>query len=236
MNKQELLARLKGRLIVSCQALETEPLYDAERSLMGRMAYAAMRGGAVGIRANTVRDILDIRRFVDLPLIGIVKCVFPDSDVFITPTIAQVDALAEAGAEIIATDATARVRPSGVSLEEFFRECRRRHPDAVFMADCSNYAEGMRAAELGFDLVGTTLSGYTPYTNGRELPDLPLVRALACDAGVPVVAEGGIWTPEQLHSAFEAGAHTAVVGSAITRPMLITRRFAAVVPVAEQQP
>ena len=233
MDKQTLFAALKGKLIVSCQALEDEPLYDPERSLMGHMALAAKRGGASGIRANTVRDIEDIRRYVDLPIIGIIKRVFKDSDVYITPTMEEVDALVAAGVDIIATDATDRPRPNGVDFESFFRACRERYQQAVFMADCSNYEEGMRASRLGFDLVGTTMASYTPYTRGRALPDVEMIGALARDAGVPVVAEGGIWTPEQLKSVFAAGAHTAVVGSAITRPMLITRRFAAVVPGAE---
>lgn len=229
MKNLSILTALRGRLIVSCQALESEPMYCAQMSLMGHFAKAAMLGGAKGIRANTVRDIKDIRHFVELPIIGIIKQVYDGSDVYITPTIKEVDALCEIGCDIVAIDATVRPRPDGLCLDAFFQRCREKYPDQLFMADCSTYEEGMRAAELGFDIVSTTLAGYTPYTRERELPDLETVRRLKEHSGKFVIAEGGIWSPEQLHMAFEAGADAAVVGTAITRPMEITRRFTAVI-------
>ena len=119
-----VLEKLRGKLIVSCQALETEPLYDPDRSLMGRMANAAYLGGASGIRANTVRDILEIKKFVNLPIIGIIKAETPGCDVYISPTIKEVDDLVAVGCDIIATDATDRQRPDGKSLYEFFEECK----------------------------------------------------------------------------------------------------------------
>ena len=223
LTNKQILDQIKGGLIVSCQALSTEPLYDSY--IMSKMAYAASLGGAVGIRANTVVDILAIRERVSLPVIGIIKEVYPDSDVYITPTMKEVDALVEIGCEIIAVDATNRTRPGGVSFEEFFKEVRAKYPDQLFMADTSCFEEGKLALELGFDLLGTTMSGYTPYTKGTPLPDFTLMKRYKEELGATVIAEGGIWVPEQLVEAFASGAHAAVVGTAITRPMDITKRF-----------
>lgn len=222
-NKQQLFEALKGHLIVSCQALPEEPLHSPY--IMGRMAYAAKLGGAKGIRANSVADIQEIKKTVDLPIIGIIKDVHEHSDVFITPTIETIDALYKEGVDIIALDATSRVRPDGKTLKEVFPSIREKYPDQLFMADLSTYDEAKEAYDLGFDCLGTTLSGYTAYTKGTELPDVPLIKRLAHDFPVPIIAEGGIWTPEQLQDVFEAGATTAVVGTAITRPMEITKRF-----------
>lgn len=223
MTNQEILNQIKGGLIVSCQALSTEPLYDPY--IMSKMAWAAYLGGAVGIRANTVVDIKAIKEKVDLPVIGIIKQDYDDSDVYITPTMKEVDALVEIGCEIIAVDATNRLRPNGVTFTEFFTEVRAKYPNQLFMADTSCFEEGKLAAELGCDLIGTTMSGYTPYTKGTKLPDYPLMKRYAEELGKPVIAEGGIWCPEELIMAYENGAFSAVVGTAITRPMDITKRF-----------
>lgn len=220
---KEILSKIKGGLIVSCQALSTEPLYDSY--IMSKMAYAAFLGGAVGIRANTVVDIRAIKDKVNLPVIGIIKEEYPDSDVYITPTMKEVDALVEAGSEIIALDATKRTRPDGITLSEFFKEVRQKYPEQLFMADTSCFEEGKLAMELGFDLLGTTMSGYTPYTKGTPLPDFTLMKRYKEELGATVIAEGGIWVPDELVKAFECGAHAAVVGTAITRPMDITKRF-----------
>ena len=142
--------------------------------MMAAMAQAAKEGGAVGIRANGVEDIASIRRQVALPVIGIVKAEYPGSPVYITPTEAEVEALLQAGAETIALDATARRRPQGQSLEEFFLPLRQRYPGQLFMADCATLEEARRAQALGFDLVGTTLCGYTQDTLGTPIPSLPL--------------------------------------------------------------
>lgn len=221
--KNETLNKIKGGLIVSCQALKTEPLYDSY--IMSKMAYAAMLGGAVGIRANTIVDILAIRERVDLPIIGIIKEEYPDSDVYITPTMKEVDALVEIGCDIIATDATNRTRPDGKLFEEFFKEVRAKYPDQLFMADTSCFEEGKLAAELGFDLIGTTMAGYTPYTKGRKLPDCELIEKYSKELDKPIIAEGGIWCPDDLKAVYKAGAFGAVCGTAITRPMDITKRF-----------
>lgn len=223
MTNQEILEQIKGGLIVSCQALETEPLYDSY--IMSKMAWAAYLGGAVGIRANTVVDIKAIKEKVDLPVIGIIKQVYDDSDVYITPTMKEVDALVEIGCEIIAVDATDRPRPNGVSFEEFFTEVRAKYPNQLFMADTSCFEEGKKAEELGMDLIGTTMAGYTPYTKSTPLPDFKLMERYVNELNAPVIAEGGIWVPEQLKQAIDTGVHAAVVGTAITRPMDITKHF-----------
>ena len=220
---EEILKRIKGGLIVSCQALSTEPLCDPY--IMAKMAYAAKLGGAVGIRANTVIDIAAIKKTVDLPIIGIIKSVYDDSDVYITPTMKEVDELVNAGCEIIATDATKRIRPNGGTLEDFFVNVRKKYPNQLFMADTSCFEEGKTAAELGFDLIGTTMAGYTPYTKGRVLPDLELIKKYSSELDKPIIAEGGIWTPDDLKNVYKNGAFSAVCGTAITRPMDITKRF-----------
>ena len=227
---QAIMDRIKGGLIVSCQALKEEPLYSSY--IMSRMAYAAMLGGAVGIRANTIVDITEIKNTVSLPVIGIIKEVYGDCDVYISPTMKEIDALVECGVSIIATDATdsaKRPRPDGKTLDEFFGEVREKYPDQLFMADCSSYEEGMHAAEIGFDLVGTTMNGYTEYTKGVQLPNIELMRRLSAECGKPVIAEGGIWQPDQLKAALDAGVWAAVIGGAITRPMEITKRFVAAI-------
>jgi len=223
--KNEIIEKIRGKLIVSCQALPEEPLHSS--FIMSRMAYAAMLGGAGGIRANTVEDIAEIKKVVDLPIIGIVKKVYPGpcENLYITPTIKEVEQLIECGVDIIAIDATIRPRPDGKTLDEMFSILRDKYPNQLFMADCSNYEEGVHAEELGFDFVGTTLAGYTDYTADTKLPAIPLMKKLVNNLDVPVIAEGGIWSPEQLKTAMNTGVLAAVVGSAITRPMEITRHF-----------
>ena len=224
LENTEILEKIKGGLIVSCQALPEEPLHSSY--IMSRMAYAAYLGGAAGIRANTVEDITEIKKTVDLPIIGIIKQVYDDSDVYITPTINEVAKLYECGVDIIAVDATNRIRTGGVSFEDFFTEVRKEFPNQLFMADTSCFDEGKKARELGIDIVGTTMSGYTPYTKGTVLPDFGLMERYVKELDCPVIAEGGIWTPEQLKKALDIGVHAAVVGTAITRPREITKRFA----------
>ncbi|MOA09389.1 putative N-acetylmannosamine-6-phosphate 2-epimerase [compost metagenome] len=189
------------------------------------MAYAVYLGGASGIRANSVEDIKEIKTRVNLPIIGIIKRVYDNSDVFITPTLAEVDELYREGVDMIAMDATDRVRPDGTTISELFPLIREKYKDQLFMADCSTYEEGVKAAELGFDCIGTTLSGYTAATKGKALPDFELAERLVRDLTVPVIAEGGISSPEELQRMQEIGVFSSVVGSAITRPMEITKRF-----------
>ncbi|HZG12197.1 N-acetylmannosamine-6-phosphate 2-epimerase [Kurthia gibsonii] len=221
--KTKLWQTLKNELIVSCQALPEEPLHSS--LIMGKMAYAAKLGGAKGIRSNSVDDIREIKKTTNLPIIGIIKKVTPGCSVFITPTEEEVVALYNEGVDIIAMDATNRKRPNNQTILEFFKTIRARYPDQLFMADCATFEEAKQAVELGFDCIGTTLCGYTEETKGINLPNFNLIQQLATSFDCPIIAEGGIWTPEDLKHAFECGAHTAVVGTAITRPMDITKRF-----------
>jgi N-acylglucosamine-6-phosphate 2-epimerase len=218
-----ILAQIKGGLIVSCQALKDEPLYSSY--IMSKMAYAAKEGGAVGIRANTPEDISEIKKVVDLPVIALYKQDYPDSPIYITPTEKEVELLMEVNPEIIALDATNRLRPGGISLDVYFRQLRKRYPEQLFMADCATYEEGIHAEEIGFDIVGTTLSGYTEDTRGISLPNLQLIKRLSEALQVPLIAEGGIWEIEDLKLVMKEKVHAVVIGSAITRPKEITERY-----------
>lgn len=223
MRREELFEMLRGGLIVSCQALEEEALHGA--GIMARMALAAEEGGACCIRANSPEDIKAIKETVKLPVIGLYKQVFADSEVYITPTIKSVEQLIEVKPDIIAMDATDRIRPEGIKLQEFFKEIKMKYPDMLFMADCSTVQEAVKAEELGFDLVGTTLCGYTKETKEAVLPAISLMGEMAAAVKIPVIGEGGIGTPEELRQVFKTGIHASVVGGAITRPAQITRKF-----------
>ncbi len=220
----KLFDSLKGRLIISCQALPEEPLHSS--FIMSRMALAAKMAGAVGIRCNTIPDIQEIKKTVDLPLIGIIKRVYPDQKhVYITPTEVEVEALIAEGVDIIAIDATNRLHPGGKTLEQFFAPIRSKYREQLFMADCSSVEECFAAQELGFDCVGTTLFGATEETKGQKLPPIEAISMLSKELSVPLIAEGGIHYPHQLKEALDAGAWCAVVGGAITRPLEIATRF-----------
>lgn len=220
-----VLDNLKGQLIVSCQALENEPLHSP--FIMSRMAVAAEQGGAVAIRANSVVDISAIKQQVSLPVIGIIKRDYPDSEVFITATLKEVDELMTVAPEIIALDATARPRPGGETLAELMGKIRARYPALLLMADIASVDEARTAQALGFDCVGTTLYGYTQETAGHSLPenDCAFLRDVIAAVTIPVVAEGNVDTPERAARCLALGAHTVVVGGAITRPQQITTRF-----------
>lgn len=224
----EKLKQMKGKLVVSCQALPAEPLHSS--FIMGRMARAAAEGGAFGIRANTPEDIGEIKKNVDLPVIGIWKKDFPDSKVYITPTMEEIDGLVATGTEIIALDATGDLRPGGKKLDDFYREIREKYPEQLLMADCSTVEEALHADALGFDFIGTTLVGYTEQSrNSRiEEDDFRIIREILEKTSHPVVAEGNIDTPEKAKRVIELGCYCVVVGSIITRPQVITKRFAAV--------
>lgn len=218
MNKFE---NVKGKLIVSCQALPDEPLHSAY--IMGRMAYAAYIGGASGIRANTVIDIQEIKKNVDLPIIGIIKQNYGDNPVFITPTMKEIDALAAEGVDVIALDGTKRERPDGMTLENLMKEAKTKYPNQLFMADVSSAEEAVEAQRVGFDIVGTTLVGYTEYTKGND-PVTELEKVIKA-VTVPVIGEGNLDTPAKAKRALELGAYAVVVGGAITRPQQITKKF-----------
>lgn len=220
---KHILERIQNKLIVSCQALEDEPLHGS--AFMAKMALAAEMGGAAGIRANTAKDIQEIKKMTGLPIIGIVKRDYEDSDIYITPTIKEVKELLDAGVDMIALDATRRKRPNGETLEEIVAFAKERQQ--AVMADISREEEALYAASLGVDCVSTTLSGYTPYSPQDSLPNFSLVEKLAKSLSIPVIAEGKINLPSQAAHMLQLGAHAVVVGSAITRPQLITQSFVA---------
>ena len=222
----EKIESLKGKLIVSCQALPHEPLHSA--FIMGRMALAAKEGGAYGIRANTKEDIAEIQTQVDLPVIGIVKRDYEDSKVYITPTMREINELMEVRPDIIALDATHSLRPGGRTLDEFYREIRKSYPEQLLMADCSTVEEALHADQLGFDFIGTTLVGYTDQSKSLKIEsnDFEIIRQIVAKVKHRVIAEGNINTPEKARRVIELGAFSVVVGSIITRPQLITKSFA----------
>lgn len=215
-----MLEQIRGKLVVSCQALADEPLHSS--FVMGRMALAAKEGGAAAIRAQGVGDILEIRRVTGLPVIGLIKRRQEDFPVYITPTAREVTELLATPCEMVALDAT-RWRRSGEAAELM---ARIHGAGRLALADVATYEEGLEAVKAGADAVSTALAGYTedsPLTSG---PDLALVERLVAALPVPVLAEGRIASPEDLRRAMAAGAWAAVVGSAITRPQLITAEFA----------
>lgn len=203
-------------LIVSCQALDNEPLHSS--FIMGKMALAAFQGGAVGIRANSVEDIKEIKNNVNLPIIGIIKKDYENLVPYITPTMKEVEELINEGVDIIAVDATIN------QDENFLKEIIEKHKGQKFMADISTYEEGIRAEKIGFHYIGTTLIGYTKHSKGIE--KFEVLEKLIKDCKIAkVIAEGNFNTPEQARRAIDMGAYAVVVGSAITRPQLITKTF-----------
>lgn len=219
------MEELRHKLIVSCQALPDEPLHSD--FIMARMAVAAEEGGASGIRANSVVDIAAIRKAVDLPIIGIIKRDYEGADVYITATMKEVDELMTVRPDIIAIDATTSTRPNGESLEDFFQKVKKKYPDQLWMADCSTIDEMLTADQLGFDYIGTTLVGYTKQSKGDKIEsnDFEIIRKALSKLSHPLIAEGNIDTPDKVHRVLELGAYSVVVGSAITRPQLITKKF-----------
>ncbi len=210
-----------GSLVVSCQAREDNPLHGP--SHMAAMAQAAEQGGARGIRADGPVDVAAIRAITGLPLIGLNKRWEEGFPVYITPDFASAREVAEAGADIIAIDATARPR-KGENVAALIGRIQDELGKLV-MADISTIAEGMAAAACGADFVASTLSGYTDAAPAGDGPDLDLVAELVARCKCPVIAEGRYDTPERVARAFALGAHAVVVGTAITNPREITRRF-----------
>lgn len=215
------LESLRGAIIVSCQAALDSPLHGPES--MATMAAAAELGGAGGIRADGPNDVAAIKQRVRLPVIGINKAGRNEHPVYITPTFETARAVAEAGADIIATDGTLRSRPDNGTLRDLIA---RIHDELhlPIMADVDSVEAGIAARQAGADLVATTLSGYTSGAKPK-LPDIALVAALVRETDCPIVAEGRYWVPEQVQLAFAAGAHAVVIGTAITNPIEITHRF-----------
>ena len=234
MGTEDRIRALKGKLIVSCQALPQEPLHSS--FIMGRMARAAKEGGAAGIRANTKEDIKEIQEVTGLPVIGIVKRDYPDSAVYITPTMKEIEELMEVKPEIVAIDATGALRPGNVTLADFFHQIKEKYPEQKLMADCSTIEEAFFADELGFDFIGTTMVGYTPQSRGMKIEanDFEILRTILKKVKHPVIAEGNVNSPEKAKRVIELGSYAVVVGSSITRPQLITKGYAEAVDSAEK--
>lgn len=220
-----MIEQIKGNLIVSCQALEDEPLHSS--FIMSKMALAAKVGGAKGIRANSIEDIREIKKEVDLPIIGIVKKDYDGTDIYITPTLKEVEELVNEGVDIIAMDATSQLRLNKQTLDDFFLEVKSKYPHQLFMADCSTVEEAIHADELGFDFIGTTLVGYTPQSKNDKIEsnDFKIMKDIVKSVKQPIIGEGNIDTPQKFKRALELGCYSVVVGSIITRPQVITKRF-----------
>jgi len=227
MATDQRLLNMRGGLVVSCQALDGEPL--CHDGTMALMAVAAKHGGAVAIRANGEEDIRKIKKAVSLPVIGLKKQRYDDSAVYITPTLKELFEVGNSGADIIAIDATSRIRPNKTTIHELVSAAGKHFPNALLMADISTFDEAQMAYDEGFDIISTTLSGYTPDSPKLQSPDFELVKRLAMHfskkKGVPIFAEGRIRFPEQAGKLIENGAWAVVVGSAITRPQFITEAF-----------
>lgn len=221
----DFINKVKGGLIVSCQALEDEPLHSS--FIMSKLALAAKVGGAIGIRANTVSDIKAINREVDLPVIGIIKKVYGDSNVYITPTMKELRELCEINVDVIALDATKRERPDGNNVKALVNDIKTEYPNVLLMADISDVEEAKLAEAYGFDFVGTTLHGYTDYTKGMNIEDndFEFLKDVIASVNIPVIAEGNVDTPQKAKRCLELGALAVVTGGAITRPQLITKKF-----------
>ncbi len=224
-NFEEILSDTRSSIIVSCQALPGEPLYCEEMSIMPFMAKAAQMAGAKCIRTSSVRDVVEIKKATGLPVIGLIKRSYEGYDSYITPTMKEIDELVAADSDIIALDCTLRTRGDGTTINEFLASIREKYPDIILMADVSTYEEGINAWKCGVNMVGTTMSGYTPYSPKVDGPDYELASRLVKDIPIPVIAEGKIHYPEEARKMLALGVHAVVVGGAITRPLEIAQRF-----------
>lgn len=223
----DFLKTVNQGLIVSCQALEGEPLHSS--LIMAKMALAAKMAGAVGIRANSPADIKAIQAEVSLPIIGLLKKTYPDSPVYITPTLADMCQVAATKVAVVACQVTNEPRPHQEKLAEIIPKFRQKYPQTLLMADTGDLADVTLATDLGFDIIGTTMHGYSPTTQGADISnqDFAYLKQVLKATNRPVIAEGKIDTPAKAKRALELGAHAVVVGGAITRPQEIAAKFVA---------
>jgi len=222
---EEILSDTRHSIIVSCQALPGEPLYCEEMSIMPYMAKAAQMAGCKCIRTSSIRDVTEIKKVTGLPVIGLIKRTYEGYEPYITPTMQEIDELVAAESDIVALDCTLRTRGDGTTINEFLAQIREKYPDIVLMADISTYEEGINAWKCGVNLIGTTMSGYTPYSPKVDGPDFELASRLVKDVDIPVIAEGKIHYPDEAKKMLSLGVHAVVVGGAITRPLEIAQRF-----------
>jgi N-acylglucosamine-6-phosphate 2-epimerase len=229
LRKQTTLSRLKNGLIISCQP---RPGSALDRSnIVAAMALVAEEQGAVAVRIRGARHIRAVCRAVQIPVLGIEKINDPNSEVYITPTLESVRRVHRAGAQIIAMDATERPRPRQQSLAGIISAAKDAF-DALFMADVATFRQGVEAARLGFDMVGTTLCGYTKETQHCKGPAFDLARRLVREIDIPVILEGRVREPDDVRRAFDLGVHAVVVGTAITDIEALSRRFIEACPKA----
>lgn len=223
--KEVNFKKIKGNLIVSCQAVDNEPLNNVVAITL--MAKACIEGGAKVLRLSQYDHIKAIKSISnDIPIIGLIKKHYDNSNVFITPTINEIDKLINLNVDCIAMDATLRDRPKE-SLHDIVKYCKNKRPNILLMADCSNIEDVLNAEKIGFDLIGTTLRGYTDDTKGMSNIEnnYSFIKECLSKIKIPLIAEGGIWEPYQVKELLQLGCFAVVVGSAITRPLEITKRF-----------
>ncbi|MEA5447186.1 N-acetylmannosamine-6-phosphate 2-epimerase [Leptolyngbya sp. CCNP1308] len=219
---KSILESLRGGLIVSCQAPADSPLHNA--AAIAAMAEAALNRGAVGVRIDTPDHIQAVRGRCRHPIIGLWKQVMPPSEVYITPQFHHAEAVAQAGSDIIAVDATQRPRPSGETLRQIIQHIHQRL-NRLVMADVDTLDNALKAIDAGADCVGTTLFGYTAATKTEAPPGFDLLQAMVQQCSVPIICEGGIASPEQARQALDLGAHAVVVGTAITGIDSLVQRY-----------
>jgi len=217
------LDAIRGRLIVSCQAAEGDPLDNLDT--LTRIATSVLRGGAGGLRAEGVEHIAAFRAITQLPIIGIIKTCDANGDVYITPDFHSAKAINDAGADIIALDCTARRLAAPEPWPELIRRIHTELNRPV-LADIATLEDALAAERAGADAVATTLYGYTAETTGIRAVSWPLIQFIVARLTIPVLAEGHITNPQEVRRALDLGATAVVVGTAITRPQSITARFA----------
>ena len=222
--KQKILSQLKHGIIVSCQMEKHAPCYSDE--IVELMAKATLWGGAVGLRLNGIENIKKIRSFTEVPIIGLVKVFREDSEVFMTPSMQYVDAVIEAGANIVAIDGTSRLI-DGVPANHIIKEIKNKYSEILVFADVRNIEDALESIKLGADIVAPTFYRFDKNAKSTDLPDWEMFAHMCQvvkDRAI-VMMEGKVWSPDDAIKAFHYGAYSVVVGSAITRPHLITQRF-----------
>lgn len=224
MKKAEILERLKGGLIVSCQIETHAPCYHED--MVELMAKSALWGGAAGLRLNGADNIARIRALSDVPIIGLIKVFSKESDVFMTPTMEEVRAVVAAGADIVAVDGTDR-SIHGRSGMEIIPMVKEAFPDVLIFADVRDETDALASLRLGADIVAPTFYRFKQDAKSTDVPDWEMFARMCktCGSKGVVMMEGKVWTPDDAIRAFHYGAHAVIIGSAITRPHLIMRRF-----------